>query len=81
MPEKLMTEREISERTGLPVTSLQKWRSETRRVNRGKKKTASIEYVGPVFEKIKGLVRYRISDVNRWIEKELFIGRQRLKTG
>jgi len=55
--EKLHTEKEIAEKTGIPRTSLNKWRSQ------GKP---------PIFRRIRGRVYYRLKDVELFIQKESF---------
>ena len=61
--ERLHTIAEIHEKTGLPIASLYSWR---RLQSKG-------ENIGPPSRKVGGRVYYRLSDVERWIEKETFV--------
>lgn len=55
--EKLIDENQLAELTGLAVRTLQAWRY------RGD---------GPPYMKLGSAVRYRLSDVEEWLEKNTF---------
>lgn len=66
--ERLHTIKEVHDKTGLPTSSLYTWR----------KLQKMGHQVGPIARKVGGRVYYRLSDVERWIEKEEFINSRKL---
>ena len=68
--DRLYTEKEIYERTGLRLTSLQKWRSLTRQTKK---------QVGPSFRNVRGRCFYRMKDVELFIDRESFLNGEKEK--
>jgi len=67
--QKLLTTAEVAELLGVAVYTLKGWRNPRRRGwHRGRER-------GPVYVKLGALVRYRLEDVGKFVERRLVRGR------
>jgi predicted DNA-binding transcriptional regulator AlpA len=56
---KYLNEHQVSEALGIPVGTLQRWRWQSRKRD---------EIAGPKFHKFGRLVRYRVADIQAYVE-------------
>jgi predicted DNA-binding transcriptional regulator AlpA len=66
MKDQLLNERDVAELTRMSVASLRQWRFEKNNV-------------GPRFVKVGSSVRYRMTDVQRWIKSRPIGGPMKIK--